>query len=66
VLRQRCQAACPARAIKETPEEFDHLSCYNQLKEFRQSGLVSQFICGVCVKACYGQKRIGDYLPGKD
>ncbi len=65
-LCHRCQGACPARAIKETPEEFDHLSCYNQLKEFRQSGLVSQFICGVCVKACYGQKRIGDYLPGKD
>jgi len=58
---RRCQLACPARAIKETPEQFDHLGCYAQLKEFRRSGLVSQFICGVCVKACYGQKRLKDY-----
>ena len=32
---RRCQLACPARAIKETPEQFDHLGCYAQLKEFR-------------------------------
>ncbi len=62
----RCQAVCPARAIKDSPEEFDHLGCYAQLKEFRQSGLVSQFICGVCVKACYGQKRLKDYTPQTD
>ncbi len=49
-----CIAPCPARSIKEKPEDFDHRSCYEKLKEFRQSGLVGQFICGVCVKSCRG------------
>lgn len=47
-----CVAACPAKSIAEKPEEFDHKGCYEKLKEFRNSGLVGQFICGVCVKAC--------------
>ncbi|MFZ2053350.1 MAG: reductive dehalogenase domain-containing protein [Candidatus Aminicenantales bacterium] len=48
----RCLASCPAGAIKARPEDFDHLACFEKLKEFRRSGLVGQFICGVCVKAC--------------
>jgi epoxyqueuosine reductase len=49
-----CLAVCPAGAIKEKREDFDHLGCFATLKEFRRSGLVPQFICGVCVKACRG------------
>lgn len=52
-----CLAACPAQAVKDKPEEFDHKACYEKLKEFRRTGLVSQFICGVCVKACRGGVR---------
>jgi len=54
-----CLSACPAQAIKDKREEFDHQSCYEKLQEFRRAGLVSHFICGVCVKACRGgvQKR---------
>lgn len=51
---RRCLTVCPAGAIKENVEDFDHLACYEKLKEFRRRGLVSQFICGVCVKACTG------------
>jgi len=51
---RRCLASCPAQAIKERREDFDHLACFEKLKEFRNKGLVSQFICGVCVKACPG------------
>lgn len=47
-----CLASCPAAAIREGPEDFDHLACFEKLKEFRRSGVVGQFICGVCVKAC--------------
>ncbi|MGB9893109.1 MAG: hypothetical protein ACPLRA_01755 [Candidatus Saccharicenans sp.] len=54
----RCEAVCPAKAIKDIPAEFDHLACFAKLKEFRNSGLVGQYICGICVKACYGQKKI--------
>jgi epoxyqueuosine reductase len=51
---RRCASACPAKAIKERREDFDHLACYEKLKEFRSQGLVAQFICGLCVRACDG------------
>jgi epoxyqueuosine reductase len=51
-----CLASCPAGAIKETREEFDHLACYETLKDFRKKGYVSQFICGLCVRDCRGPK----------
>ncbi len=49
-----CIAACPAGAISETPAEFKHLDCFAQLKEFQSKRYVSQYICGLCVKACAG------------
>lgn len=52
-----CSSTCPAGAIKKTPEEFDHQACFEKLKEFRRLHVVSQFICGVCVKACGPERR---------
>ena len=52
-----CIKACPAESIKENLEDFDTLSCMAKLKEFQKQGLVSQMICGVCVKACRGGKK---------
>jgi epoxyqueuosine reductase len=49
-----CLATCPAGAIKDRREDFDHGACFEKLKEFQKQRLVSQFICGVCVKACRG------------
>jgi epoxyqueuosine reductase len=51
-----CISVCPAKAIKEKREDFDHIACYEKLKEFRRQGIVGQYICGVCVKACKGPK----------
>ena len=51
-----CLASCPAGAIKDRREDFDHLACYEKLKEFRKKGYVSQFICGLCVRDCRGRK----------
>ena len=51
-----CVAACPAGAIKDTRESFDHRSCYEKLKDFRKKGYTTQFICGICVRACRGPK----------
>jgi len=51
-----CLAACPAAAIKETREAFDHLACFDKLKEFRKKGYTTQFICGICVRDCRGPK----------
>ncbi len=56
----RCQQVCPAGAIKDDPSQFDHLACFARLKEFRNRGLVGQYICGICVKACHGLKRLED------
>lgn len=51
-----CIAACPAGAIKQTVGEFDHHACFELLKEFQKKRYVSQYICGVCVRVCAGQK----------
>ncbi|NMD09938.1 MAG: epoxyqueuosine reductase, partial [Acidobacteria bacterium] len=50
-----CLASCPAEAIKMNPAEFDHRACFEKLDEFRRIRLVSQHICGLCVKACRGR-----------
>jgi epoxyqueuosine reductase len=52
-----CVATCPASAIKERREDFDHKACFEMLKDFQKRRLVSQYICGVCVKACRGPVR---------
>ena len=49
-----CISACPAGAIKENPEDFDWVQCFEQLRAFTKMRLVGQYICGVCVKACGG------------
>jgi len=51
-----CVLTCPAGAIKESRDDFDHKACFEKLREFQRLRLVSQFICGVCVKACKGPK----------
>ena len=51
-----CLSVCPARAIKDRPEDFDHLRCYEQLRAFAKTLHFSHNICGVCVKACKGQR----------
>jgi epoxyqueuosine reductase len=51
-----CLSVCPAGAIKERQENFDHLRCYEQLRTFAKTLHFSHNICGVCVKACRGAK----------
>ncbi len=47
-----CVSSCPVGAIKESRADFDHLGCFEKLKEFQRQNIVGQFICGICVKAC--------------
>ena len=53
-----CVAVCPAGAIRERPEDFDHLRCYEQLKVFSKTLRFSHHICGVCIKACRGNRKL--------
>lgn len=52
-----CVTICPAFAIKENPADFNHIKCFEKLKEFQKKRQVDQYICGVCVKACAGNPR---------
>lgn len=56
-----CLTCCPVNAIQLDREKFDHHACFKKLKEFRQSGIVGQYICGLCVKAC-GPRQ--ERMPG--
>ena len=59
----QCIPVCPAQAIDEDPKKFDHWACFEKLKEFRNSGVVGQYICGVCIKACPGINKTIGILP---
>lgn len=50
-----CVKVCPARAIKDEPSGFDHIKCFEKLKEFQKQKLADQYICGVCVNVCRGK-----------
>jgi epoxyqueuosine reductase QueG len=51
-----CLTVCPAGAIKERQQDFEHLACFDQLRLFRKRDHIGQYICGVCVRACRGKK----------
>ncbi len=51
-----CIEVCPAGAIKDNPSDFEHLRCFEKLKQFQKQKLADQYICGVCVRACRGTK----------
>ena len=53
---QNCLNVCPAGAIKEQQENFDHVHCYEQLRTFAKTLHFSHNICGVCVKTCRGDR----------
>jgi len=52
-----CVQLCPAGAINNSPADFDHIKCFEKLKEFQKQRLVDQYICGVCVNACAPKKH---------
>lgn len=53
---RRCVAACPAGAIHEDPADFNLDKCAAQLRRFAKSEKISAMICGLCVKACGGER----------
>lgn len=53
-----CIKACPVTAIKLQAQDFDHKKCFEQLKQFQKSGVVGQYICGLCVKVCPGKAAV--------
>lgn len=56
-----CVRICPAQAIQEKPQDFNHQKCFEKIKSFQAQRQVEQFVCGVCVNVCQGLKN-----PAKD
>lgn len=52
-----CVRICPAGAIQEAATDFNHNKCFEKLKSFQSQRQVEQFVCGVCVNACQGNKK---------
>lgn len=52
-----CVNVCPAGAIASAPEDFDHVGCYEKIREMIKEVNIGQNVCGVCVKACRGKRR---------
>lgn len=50
-----CIPVCPAGAIRDSAEKFDHQACFALIREFQRRHLVNQYICGLCVRACSGR-----------
>jgi epoxyqueuosine reductase QueG len=51
-----CISSCPSQSIKERPEDFDHVGCFQMMKVLVKKAGISQNICGLCVKPCRGKK----------
>jgi epoxyqueuosine reductase len=53
-----CISSCPSQSIKERPEDFDHIGCFQMMKVLVKKAGISQNICGLCVKACRPKKEV--------
>lgn len=49
---RECKKACPAKAIGQSPEEFDLTACSQQVKAFCKKDNFGQLICGLCLNRC--------------
>ncbi len=53
-----CIKLCPAGAISDGFENFDHIKCFEKIKQITRKNNISQYICGLCIKACeYGKYK---------
>jgi len=54
-----CLAACPVEAISIAGiTEFNGKACYEKLKEYQNRTGSGVMICGLCVKACKGNRNV--------
>lgn len=51
-----CISICPAGAIAERRGEFNLPKCREQLRVFRNQWNIGHNICGLCIKACPGNR----------
>lgn len=53
-----CISVCPGGAIGEAAEEFDLERCKTTIDVVRKKANIGSKICGICIKACPGPKRV--------
>lgn len=56
---RECVPACPAGAIGLSHKAFDLDACTRRLSEFARLPFIGQHICGICVRACRGERSAG-------
>lgn len=54
---RQCVGACPGGAIGEDVSEFDLARCVETMDRLRKPANIGSRICGLCVKACTGNRR---------
>jgi epoxyqueuosine reductase len=58
-----CISACPCGAIGTSREAFDLARCAEQLRTFRKEVNIGHDICGLCIKACPGNRTRAQEAP---
>ncbi len=51
-----CLYVCPAEAIGDDRGNFRLNACYEKLQEFSKNSNFGHLICGICLKACRGER----------
>jgi len=57
-----CLKSCPAGAIFKDKKDFRLDRCYRLVSEFARPKRIGTLICGLCLKACKGDKSISAAL----
>ncbi|UCF04662.1 MAG: epoxyqueuosine reductase [bacterium] len=60
----RCIPVCPVGAIQKDPAAFKLDRCAAQLRRFARDEKLNTMICGLCLKACYGEHRMHPATEG--
>jgi epoxyqueuosine reductase QueG len=51
-----CLHVCPADAIGDDREDFNLNACHEKMQEFSRNNNFGHLICGICLKACRGER----------
>ena len=51
---RKCIDICPVNAIQDDARDIKREICYKYLESLIKTGIIEEYICGLCIKACNG------------